>query len=120
MLLLTTTSLVETSFPCTNVFSCAKVFLLQKCLRERFNGKFAVQLCIEFRCLQGSPSVVYRMMGPGRLAAIPSFLGSLLCDRRKAHLNSLFFSLLITDEEGHLLLSGAAQAPRKFMIRPPA
>lgn len=68
---------------------------------------------------RGSPSVVCRMMGTGRLAALRSFLCSLLEDRRKAHLNSLLISLLITDKEGHHLLSGAVQAPRKFLIRPP-
>lgn len=120
VLLLTTTFLVETFF-LVQAFFLVQKFSLFKSAWERVS-----MVNLQYECIwnsaacRGSPSVVYRMMGTGRLAAIPSFLGSLLCDFRKAHLNSLFLSLFLTDEEGHLLLAGAVQAPRKLTIRPPA
>lgn len=110
------TFLVETFFSLHK--SCPRAKLLE--------GEFQWYVCrvnVYGRQLPAgdrSPSVAYGVMATGRSAAIPRFLDSLLCDRRKAHLNSLFLPLLIKDEEGHLVLFEAVQAPRKFMIRPPA
>lgn len=114
MLLLIMTFLVENVVPCTNSFPCAKVFFVKKCLRKSFTGKFAVWICIDVSCLQGFSFCSLQDDGDCCYWLLFPAFYAVCC------VIALLISVLTTDEEGHHLLSGAVQALRKFLIRPPA
>jgi len=87
MLLLTTTLLIEMFFLAQMAFLVQKFSLFKSAGGRVSMGNLQYECECNSAACRGSHSVVYRMMGTGKLAAVPSFLGSLLCGRRKAHFN---------------------------------